>query len=264
MVSSIQPVDMTLLTLDKLFPPEQPSTKFDKIIDLVKALSSGTIVGAVGQAIETTAKVCATISSGQQRAKAVKYVRDAYEVKCQSEVEMARIQEQREKNQTLTLYIEKSFQERMDQINKEIIIQSRQIDAEHEKDMLQLQTAHDQAIRRMDNIAKEHLHSVDRKYAEIIRRNEAYCLAYRQYLKFLNDNKTSPGTLIAELSRQYMNIIQQAVLRSTTSLEMLNAGLEGAMKLLQFLGEPDNFFITFDKFISQKKMLDEGWQNGYF
>lgn len=256
---NIQSIECTLQTLGKLFPPEQPVTKFDKVLELVKALSSGTIAGAVGQAIETTAKVCATISSDRQRAKAVKYVRDAYEVKCQSEVEMARIQEHRDRNQALTLYIEKSFQERIDQINRDIIIQTRQIESNHEKDILQIQNAHDQAIQRMDNIAKEHLHSINRKYAEVIRRNEAYCLAYREYLKFLSDSKTSPGILIAELSRQYMSIIEKAVLNSASSVEVLNAGLDGAMKLLRFLGEPDNFFIKFDKFISQKKMLDEGW-----
>lgn len=75
---------------------------------MVKALSSGTIKSNAGRERETTAKVCATISSGHNNiTKAVKYVRDVL-VKCQSEVEWPGFRSN-EKNQTLTLYIEEEF-----------------------------------------------------------------------------------------------------------------------------------------------------------
>lgn len=34
MENYLQPIDNTLLTVEKLFPPEKESTKFDKVIDL--------------------------------------------------------------------------------------------------------------------------------------------------------------------------------------------------------------------------------------
>ena len=48
MENYLQPIDNTLLTVEKLFPPEKESTKFDKVIDLIKAVSSGTPWGVVG------------------------------------------------------------------------------------------------------------------------------------------------------------------------------------------------------------------------
>lgn len=36
MENYLQPIDNTLLTVEKLFPPEKESTKFDKVIDLIK------------------------------------------------------------------------------------------------------------------------------------------------------------------------------------------------------------------------------------
>lgn len=65
MNDDLQPVDTTLSTIEKLFPPEKEPTKFDKVIDLIKATSSGTPWSVLGQAIETTGKVLNTITAGK-------------------------------------------------------------------------------------------------------------------------------------------------------------------------------------------------------
>ena len=241
------------MLVQKLFPPEKEATKFDKIIDLAKALSSGTPWGVVGQAIETTGKVCSTICAGHQRVQTVKYVKDAYEAKLRAEEELARIRERAERYHAqetlLTLYVEKSFQKEMDALGKEIILESHRLDIRHEEQMAKIRNQHEIAIRN--------LHQIDRTYANIIRRNEMYCLLYRQYLKYLSDSKTTPSSMIAFITQKYMDIIINAVEKAHTNPEVLTAGMDSAMKLLQFIGNLESSFIPFEQFISQKKRIEE-------
>ena len=65
MKNNVQPIDRTLQVIEQLFPPEKEITKFDRVVDMLKALSSGSIVGVIGQAIEITGKVCNSISAGK-------------------------------------------------------------------------------------------------------------------------------------------------------------------------------------------------------
>ena len=261
MENYLQPIYNTLLTVEKLFPPEKESTKFDKVIDLIKAVSSGTPWGVVGQAIEVTGKVCSTISSGKQRVQTVKYVKDAYEAKLRAEEEMAKINARIATRQTqerlLTLYIERSFQKEIDAIGKKIMLESHSLDMKHEERMEEIHRQYSLDIKKLDNIAKQQLSSIDKNYAAIVRRNEMYCLLYRQYLKFLQDTKTTPGQMISAISQRYMDIVEKAVFQPGMNLELLSRGLDGSMKLLQFLGNPDTFFISFDQFISQKKKIED-------
>lgn len=257
----LQPLNSNLLIVEKLFPPEKEATKFDKVIDLIKAASSGTPWGVLGQAIETTGKVCSAICSGNQRVQAVKYVKDAYEMKLRVEEEIARIHERAETRRTqerlLTLYVEKSFQAEMDKFSKKIILDSHNLDLQHEERMLEIQNLHELAIKKMDIVASQQLSYIDKHYAGIIRRNEMYCLLYRQYLKFLGDTKTTPSAMISVITQRYMDIFDRAISKPNVNPEIFAMGIDGVMKLLQFLGDPDSFFVPFDKFIAQKKTIEE-------
>lgn len=257
----LQPLNSNLLIVEKLFPPEKEATKFDKVIDLIKAASSGTPWGVLGQAIETTGKVCSVICSGNQRVQAVKYVKDAYEMKLRAEEEIARIHERAETQRTqkrlLTLYVEKSFQAEMDKFSKKIILDSHNLDLKHEERMLEIQNQHELAIKKMDIVASQQLSYIDKHYADIIRRNEMYCLLYRQYLKSLADTKTTPSEMIFVISQRYIDVFNQATSNPNANPEIFAMGIDGLMKLLQFLGNPDSFFVPFDKFVAQKKTIEE-------
>ena len=63
--------------------------------------------------------------------------------------------------------------------------------------------------------------------------------------------------MISAISQRYMDIVEKAVFQPGMNLELLSRGLDGSMKLLQFLGNPDTFFISFDQFIWQKKKLED-------
>lgn len=257
----LQPVDNSLRVIRELFPAEQAPTKFDKTIELIKALTANSIPGVIGQAIETAGKVCSTLLSGKQRVQAVKFVTDAYEVKLRSEVELARLNNESQKTKALTLYVEKSFQARMDELNKEILLRSRAIELKHSEKMRQINAEHEKAIIGMNLIAKEHLHSIDKHYAEMITRNENYCLLYRHYLKSLQDSGITPGVMIKELSNKSLDMLATLANNSSISIERMNAALEAAKQLIDFVDRPEEYFIPFDKFINQKKMIED-WSNG--
>lgn len=257
----MQPVDNSLRVLGELWPSERPSTRFDKMMDLIKTLAVNSIPGVIGQALETTGKVCSTLISGRQRIQAVKYVADAYEVKCRSEVELAKLNNERQKNQAITLYIEKTFQARMDELNRDIILRSKQMELAHSKSLYQIDAEHKQAILNMNLIAKEHLYSIDKRYAAIITRNENYCLLYRQYLKSLQDSNTTPGVLIRELSKRYMDMLCDFARNPSTNIEVMNRTVQAALELLDFLDKSGNYFVPFDKFVDQKKLMED-WSNG--
>ena len=254
MLLSIFPRNSSLLTIEKLFPPEEKETKLDKVISFLKAMASGTPWGVLGQAIETTGNVISVISSGKQRVQTVKYVKDAYEAKLLAEEEMAKIQE---RGRTMTLYIEKSFQAEVDSLSKRLILESHRLDLQHEERMASIKNEYEVAVLKINSFAKQELNQINSAYAKIIRRNEMYCLLYRQYLKFLSDSKTTPSDMIAEISKRSMDIIEKAIMVPNTNLAVFSAGLDGVMKMLEFLGHPDTFFISFDKFISQKSKMEE-------
>lgn len=96
-MSEVSDIDNTLYTFSKLFPPQEAETKFDKILDLIKELASGTLVGTVGQVLTTTIKTCGVVAAEKQRVQAVRYVKDAYEVKCNAEIEMGKLNMESEK-----------------------------------------------------------------------------------------------------------------------------------------------------------------------
>ena len=255
-------LDITSLIIERLLPSEEKSTKFDKVIDLIKATASGTPWGVVGQAIETTGKVFNAIVSGNQRAQALKYVKDAYEMRLQAEVEVAKIREQsetrRSQEKIITLYIERSFQSEIDEFSKKIILESRKLDLLHEENMSKVQNEYELAIKKLDNIIQYHLHYIDKTYAYLIRRNEMDCLLYRQYLKFLSDTEVSPSQMISQVSLNYVKILKDSLYSQTTiNRQNLPMAMDGLMQLLRYLGSLDTHFISFDKFITQKKTIEE-------
>ncbi len=256
----MQPVDSTLRVIREIYPTES-TTKFDKFTEFIKALTANTIPGMIGQAIETTGKVCSTLVSEKYKVKAIKYVADAYEVKCCSEVELARIKSENLRTQALTLYIEKSFQCRMDEINKEILLRSREIDREYSKSMRQIDAEHKQAILNMNLIAKEHLHDIDKRYATIIQMNESYCLLYRKYLMELRDKNLTPSAMIKEISNKTIDILGVLACDPSVSIDRINAIIDAGIRLIESIDKPDNYFVSFEEFIGKKmtfKDLNDG------
>ena len=109
MMNSMLGLERTLDAYATIFPPQQPQTKFDKLIELVEAYSSGTLAGAIGQVLQATIKTYGIIKTDNNRIEALKYVADAYEVKSRADVELKGLELKSEKNRTLTLFIDRKF-----------------------------------------------------------------------------------------------------------------------------------------------------------
>ena len=243
-MNEISNIDDTLHAFSELFPPQEPETKFDKILDLIQAFSSGTLVGTVGQVLTTTIKTCGVVAMEKQRVKAVKYVNDAYEVKCNAEVEMKKLNIEAEKNRALTLYIEKAFQMKIDEMQKEHIYK-----------MERLKSNKDIAIYEIDKYAQIKLEGINKHYATIIRANEDVCWLYRRYLDYMKKCKESPAHLIAEYSKAYMNIVQNSIFDKSIKMVDVQIGLDQILKLLQFLSTTNNYFFFFYTFIEQRRQM---------
>lgn len=245
-MNEISNMDSTLEAFAEVFPPQEPETKFDKFLELIEAFSSGTLVGTVGQVLQTTIKTCGVVATEKQRVQAVKYVKDAYEVKCRADVEMRQLDVEAEKNKALTLYIERSFQKNIDEIHKNHIYR-----------MHELRTNKEIALYEIDKYARVQLEGINQKYATIIRKNEALCVVYREYLEAMKATRETPSHLIAELSKSYMEIVSKSIFDKSVKMTDVEVGLNQSLKLLEFLGTYNNYFLPFEAFIEQRKKMEE-------
>lgn len=243
-MNEVSNIDDTLYAFSELFPSQEPETKFDKILDLIQAFSSGTLVGAAGQVLTTTIKTCGAVARETQRVKALQYVKDAYEVKCNAEIEMKRLGVEAEKNRAVTLYIEKSFQMKIDEIQRNHIYR-----------MEELKNNKDIAIYEIDKYAQIQFEGINKHYATIVRANEDMCWLYRRYLDYVKKCKESPAHLIAEYSKAYMNIVQNSIFDKSIKMVDVQIGLDQILKLLQFLSATNNYFLPFETFIEQRKQM---------
>lgn len=236
-MNHLSEADYTIAYVDRLFPPESKPTKFDKGIDLIKALSCTTVPGVIGQVLETGIKAYQSIKNTKYRCQAVKYVSNMYEVQKFSEIELKRLELESERNKTVSLYIDKTFQCEIDRISKE-----------HTYKMSVLKNEHDTAIHRIDAYTKVELARINKTYAAIVREQEFKCVMYRQFLKQMYFSKVTPADLIAEASKQYFAIAQKAYERGDGDSSSTQAVFESILDYLRFV-QDYNGFVPFSEYI---------------
>ncbi len=111
-------IDSVLNAFSDLFPPKEPETRYEKILEFIKAFISGSFIGTVGRVLTTMIKTFGTIISEKYRVKTAEYVRDSYETECNAKVKMREMDLESEKTQFANLYIERLFQKEIKKINK--------------------------------------------------------------------------------------------------------------------------------------------------
>lgn len=245
MMNSMLGLERTLDAYATIFPPQQPQTKFDKLIELVEAYSSGTLAGAIGQVLQATIKTYGIIKTDNNRIEALKYVADAYEVKSRADVELKGLELKSEKNRTLTLFIDRKFQADIDKIHKD-----------HMYRMSELSTNKEIVLYKIDKYAQSKLMDINQKYATIIRQNEAACETYRKYLNAVKESGEDPSHMMCTISKSYMDIVMNSVFDKSVNMADVEMGLESALKLLDFWQKCDNSILPFEEFIQQKKILE--------
>lgn len=246
LMNGVSDFERTLHAFAEIFPPAVPETKFEKFLELLKVFSSGTLTGTVGQVLETTIKTCGVFANEKQKVQAVQYVANAYEVKCNAEIEMKRLEIESDKTKAITLYIERAFQEEIDEIHKNHILKMQEL---HTKKII--------ALYEIDKFAEIQLAGINKEYATIVRRNEGLCVLYRKYLQDMRSCNETPAHIINELSRSYMKIVEGAIWDKSIDMAIVQQGLDQSLKLLEFLSKYNNYFLPFESFIEQRKMLEE-------
>lgn len=144
----------------------------------------------------------------------------------------------------MTLYIEKSFQMKIDEIQRNHIYR-----------MEELKNNKDIAIYEIDKYTQIQFEGINKHYATIVRANEDMCWLYRRYLDYVKKCKESPAHLIAEYSKAYMNIVQNSIFDKSIKMVDVQIGLDQILKLLQFLSATNNYFLPFETFIEQRKQM---------
>ena len=64
-MNQISNLGNTLYDSPELFQPKEPETEFDKFLELVQTFSSGTLVGFIGQVLQTIIKTCGVFARGK-------------------------------------------------------------------------------------------------------------------------------------------------------------------------------------------------------
>lgn len=111
-------IDSVLNAFSELFPPKEPETRYQKILEFIKAFTCGSFVGTVGRVLTTMIKTFATIIGEKYCVKTAEYVRDTYETECNAKVNMRKLDLESEKTKVVNLYIERLFQKEIEEINK--------------------------------------------------------------------------------------------------------------------------------------------------
>lgn len=122
--------------------------------------------------------------------------------------------------------------------------------------MHELRANKDIALYEIDKYAQIQLEGINQEYSTIIRKNEALCVVYREYLEAMRATKETPSHLIAELSKCYMEIVSKSVFDKSVNMANVEIGLNQSLKLLECLSLCDNYFLSFEDFVEQRKRLE--------
>ena len=244
-MNSLSQIEHSILFIEKLFQAEPAPTNFDRMLELIKTASTFTMPGAIGQLLETGIKAIKVINTNKHKVKALKYVADMYELQQLSQIEMKRLENEREKSKSINLYIEKSFQTEIDKLTKTHLHRMSRL----ENDCLSI-------IEKIDSFATSQLKKVDRYYADIIRENESKCVLYRQTLNSMYENKVTPADMVWYASQRYISIIEQAFSQNKGDIASTQAIFDRMMEYIKVMGNP-NTFISFQNFIEFKRVMED-------
>lgn len=196
--------------------PEQKKDKFDRAMEVAHLFMDDT-VGTVCGCVNSLYQTYALMQDRRERAKIVKYAYGYAATKAKVDLEMRRLDiiEQQQWQQydlqktTLTLYVDKQYQETVDQMMRSF----------HEERKRTEQARYD-IIKRIDEHTLAVTRGMNSQYRQILRQEEAVCAAYRDVLHEMN---------------------AQGISRNQVALEMLNLTMANLDKV-----SDDNFRIIID------------------
>lgn len=180
--------------------PEKKKDNFERVMEVAHLFVDGT-VGTVCGCINGLFQTYALMQDRKERGKIVKYAYGYAETKVKAAVEMRRLDilEQQQRQQydlqktTLTLYVDKQFQNAVDKLTSSF----------HAKWHRTEQERYD-FIKKIDRHTMDATRKMDSKYQQILRQEEAICAAYRDVLHEMNEQGISRNQVAKEMLNQTM------------------------------------------------------------
>lgn len=167
--------------------PEKKKDGFDRVMDVAHLLMDGT-VGTVCSTINSVFQTYALMQGRKEARRIVKYTNSLEEAKIKAAVEMRRLDLESQRldnqyklqNKMLTLYVDRQYQNKVDQISQSFQHASRRIE---ERGYY--------AIREIDRYTQSVTTEMDQRYRDVLREEEMICGAYREMLHDLNQRGMS-------------------------------------------------------------------------
>lgn len=210
--------------------PLEKKNGWDRLLEVGHILMDNT-VGAVASTINSVFQTAALMQGRYEIRRCVEYVSHMEEMRVQAEVEKKHLEVESEKillqSKVLHLYVDKQFQNSVNQILDCHYLQSKQIDE-----------IGYQAIQAIDNFAKSAMISQNEATKKIIRENEIVYAAYADMIKGLHRIGKTPAETAGDIVTQAMNHV------SELSEQQFNAIIGIVNKIL----EPQ--FTSFDDYIN--------------
>ena len=167
--------------------PEKKKDGFDRVMDVAHLIMDGT-VGTVCSTIDSVFQTYALIQGRRDARRIVKFTSSLEETKVKAAVELRKLDLESQKldnqyklqNKVLTLYVDRQYQNTVDQISKSFHQASRNIEDQKYN-----------AIREIDRYTQSVTAGMDMRYGKLLREEEMVCGAYREMLHDLNQKGIS-------------------------------------------------------------------------
>lgn len=175
--------------------PERKKDNFDRVMEVAHLLMDGT-VGTVFSGMNSMFQTYALIQGRRDARKIVKYTKSLEETKIKSEIEMKRLENEAKRDwykydlqkNTLTLYVDKKYQETIDKISRSVQYESRMIEYERCR-----------AIKEIDEYTTSIMKGMNFRYREILKQEEVACAVYRNFISDLSRQKISRQKMASEI-----------------------------------------------------------------
>ncbi len=225
--------------------PEKKKDNFDRAMDIAHLLMDGA-VGAVCNCISSVFQSYAIMQGSREIKKIVRYTNNLEEMRIRAAIEMRRldIEAQRQWQQydlqktTLTLYVDKKFQEAIDQLT---IYYRRKSNKTYNERY--------QAALAVDKYTSRTVSRMDQRYQLMLRQEELACAAYRDALHEVTQSGISRSQVAAEIFKQ--------AIANTDRLS--DQKFDTIINAIIKMTEPT--FISFGGFVKMHGDLQRGWSN---
>ena len=171
-------------TVLELSPANKKKDALDKMIDIGGILFGGPL-GTVASAASEAFQNYSLMTMHDQDVKLIKYLTDVEKLKISSETELKKAQMQQE---SLEIYIDRSFQDAIDEISKS-----------YRKNLSDIRGESARVIREIDAYMQRNINKVNEYQRTVVVHNELACAAYREFLADTLENNVSLLEMASEL-----------------------------------------------------------------